>query len=102
MLDSLLLSIRGVEAGDMSGLSAYFINKKMFACIHGAGVAIRLPIAAATDLQFSKANVVPFQPNGKPSSREWVQINHETSADYKNDLELFNSSIEFVKATRSR
>jgi hypothetical protein len=102
MLDTLLLSIRGVEAGDMSGLPAYFINKKMFACIHGAGVAIRLPIATATDLQFSKANVVPFQPNGKPSSREWVQINPESSVDYKNDLELFQSSIEFVKSTRSR
>lgn len=101
MLDSLLLPIRGVEAGDMSGLSAYFINKKMFACIHGAGVAIRLPIAVATDLQFSKASVVPFQPNGKPSSREWIQVNHESSEDYRNDLELFQSSIEFVKATRA-
>lgn len=101
-LDSLLLPIQGVEGSDMSGLSAYFVNKKMFACIHGAGVAIRLPISAATDLQFSKANVVPFQPHGKPSSREWVQINHDDSAEYKNDLELFQSSIEFVKATRSK
>lgn len=102
VLDALLLPIHGVEAGDMSGLSAYFVNKKMFACIHGGGVAIRLPVAAATDLQFSKANVVPFQPNGKPSSREWVQINHEDSTQYKGDLELFQSSIDFVKATRSK
>lgn len=85
----------------MSGLPAYFVNKKMFACIHGSGVAIRLPAATATELQFSKGNVVPFQPNGRPSSREWIQINHDDSADYQKDLELFHSSIEFVKSVKS-
>ena len=85
----------------MSGLPAYFINKKMFACIHGGGVAIRLPVTAATELQFSNRNVVAFQPNGRPSSREWIQINHEDSAEYSKDLGLFQSSVEFVKAARS-
>lgn len=81
----------------MSGLPAYFVRGKMFACIHGSGVAIRLPASTATELQFSKANVVPFQPNGRPSSREWIQINHDDFADYENDLDLFRSSVEFVK-----
>ena len=85
----------------MSGLPAYFVKGKMFACIHGSGVAIRLPASTATELQFSNANVVPFQPNGRPSSREWIQINHDDSADYQKDLELFQSSIEFVKAAKS-
>lgn len=85
----------------MSGLPAYFVNKKMFACIHGSGVAIRLPASIATELQFSKGNVVPFQPNGRPSSSEWIQINHDDSADYQKDLELFHSSIEFVKSVKS-
>jgi hypothetical protein len=101
-IDSLLLTIPSVEAGDMSGLPAYFINRKMFACIHGSGVAIRLPAATATELQFSRDDIVPFQPNGRPSSREWVQINHDDSADYAKDLELFQSSIAFVKAAKSR
>jgi hypothetical protein len=86
----------------MSGLPAYFINRKMFACIHGAGVALRLPASTATELQFSRNDVVAFQPNGRPSSREWIQINHEDSADYTKDLELFRSSIEFVKASKAR
>lgn len=102
VLDSLLLKIPSVEAGDMSGLPAYFINRKMFACIHGSGVAIRLPATTATELQFSRNDVTPFQPNGRPSSREWVQIDHDDSADYANDLELFHSSIAFVKAAKSR
>ena len=85
----------------MSGLPAYFVNKKMFACIHGGGIAIRLPISTATELQFSRGDVGPFQPNGRPSSREWIQINHEDSAEYSKDLGLFQSSVEFVKAARS-
>lgn len=84
----------------MSGMPAYLVNKKMFACIHGGGVAIRLPAATATELQFSNAKVVPFQPNGRPSTREWIQINRDDFADYEQDLELFRSSVEFVKAAR--
>jgi hypothetical protein len=98
VLDSLLLPIRGVEGGQMSGLPAYFVNKRMFACIHGSGVGIRLPAATAANLQFSNQNVFPFQPKGMPSTREWVQLNHENSADYANDMEIFTASIEFVKA----
>lgn len=101
VIDGLLLKIPGVEAGDMSGLSAYFINKKMFACIHGDGIAIRLSIPAATELQFSREDVGAFQPNGRPSSREWVQINRVNPAEYEKDLELFKSSIEIVKAAKT-
>jgi len=61
----------------MSGLPAYFVNKRMFACIHGEGVGVRLPAATAANLQFSNQNVFPFQPKGMPSTREWVQLNHE-------------------------
>jgi hypothetical protein len=100
VLDSLLLQIPGVEAGEMSGLSAYFINKRMFACIHGGGVGIRLPAATAANLQFSNQNVFPFQPKGMPSTREWVQLNHENSADYTKDMDIFVASVEFVKADR--
>lgn len=100
-IDTLLLRIPGVEAGDMSGMPAYFINKKMFACIHGNGVALRVPVATATELQFSRNDVVPFQPNGKASSREWIQVNHESSADYEKDLELFQASVDFVKAAKA-
>ena len=102
VLDALLLAINGVEGGDMSGMSAYFVNKRMFACIHGAGVGIRLPAADAANLQFSNQNVFPFQPKGMPSTREWVQLNHENPADYQKDVELFHASIEFVKGNGKR
>jgi hypothetical protein len=100
VLDILLLQIPGVEAGDMSGLAAYFINKRMFACICNGGVGIRLPASTAANLQFSNQNVFPFQPKGIPSTREWVQLNHEDSASYEQDKDLFLASVEFVKTQR--
>ena len=101
-IDELLLKLPGVSARKINGLDAYFVNDKMFACISGNGIGLRLSVAAATELQFSRDNVVPFQPSGLPSPREWIQIDRADAAEYAKDLELFQSSLEFVKAARSR
>lgn len=101
-LDALLLTLPGVSARTINSLDAYFVTDKMFACISGDGVGLRLPVATATELQFSSANVVPFQPGGMASTREWIQINRADPADYEKDLPLFRASIEFVKAGRTR
>jgi hypothetical protein len=100
VLDALLLKIPGVEAMELSGLQAYLVAKRMFACIHDGGVGIRLPSGDAANLQFSRDDVSAFQPKGRPSSREWIQINHANSADYEKDLEIFKSSIAFVRASK--
>ena len=100
-LDALLLTLPGASARTINSLNAYFVADKMFACISGMGVGLRLPVATATDLQFSKDNVVPFQPGGVASTREWIQINRADAADYEKDLPLFQASIEFVKAGRT-
>ena|SRR5688572_26914358 len=99
-IDALLLRLPGVSAKKINRLDAYFVNDRMFACISGQGIGIRLPAAAATELQFSRDNVVPFQPGGMASSREWVQINRAEAAEYEKDLALFQASIEFVKGGR--
>jgi hypothetical protein len=101
-IDALLLKLPGVCARKITGLDAYFVSDKMFACINGDGVAIRLSAATATDLQFSRNDVVPFQPGGMTSSREWIQIDRSDAAEYEKDLELFQASLEFVKTARSR
>ena len=74
----------------------------MFACISGNGVGLRLPAATATELQFSRDNVVPFQPGGMASSREWIQIDRAEAVEYEKDRELFRTSLEFAKAARIR
>jgi hypothetical protein len=101
-IDALLLKLPGVSARKINGLDAYFVSDKMFACISSGGVGLRLPAATATELQFSRDNVVPFQPGGMTSSREWIQIDRADAAEYEKDLELFRASLEFVKAARTR
>lgn len=75
---------------------------KTFACISGEGIGLRLPAAVATELQFSRNDVVPFQPGGVASTREWIQINCADAADYEKHLALFQASLEFVKTGRVR
>ncbi len=97
-IDALLLKLPGVSARKINGLDAYFVSDRMFACISGQGIGLRLPVAAATELQFSRDNVVPFQPRGLPSSREWIQIDRAEAAEYHKDLAIFQASLDFVKA----
>lgn len=101
-IDALLLKLPGASARKVNALDAYFVSDKMFACINGEGVALRLPAAVATELQFSRDNVEPFQPGGAASSREWIQINRADAAEYEKDLELFQAALEYVKGARSR
>ena len=99
-IDALLLALPNVSARKINGLDAYFVADKMFACISGKGIGLRLPSAVATELQFSRDNVVPFAPGGTASTREWIQIDREDAADYEKDLPLFKDSIDFVKTGR--
>ena len=101
-IDAVLLKLPGASARVINGLDAYYVSDRMFACISGEGVGLRLPAAAATELQFSRNDVVPFQPRGVTSSREWVQVNRADAADYEKDLELFRASLEYVKSGGNR
>jgi hypothetical protein len=99
-IDAVLLKLPNVSARKINGLDAYFVADKMFACISGKGIGLRLPVAVATELQFSRENVVPFQPAGMASTREWIQIDRADAAEYEKDLELFQASLDFVKTGR--
>ena len=67
-----------------------------------SGVGLRLPVATARELQFSRENVVAFQPGGTSSStnKEWIQIDRPDAADCEEDLELFQAAFDFVKSAR--
>ena len=99
-IDALLLKLPGASCRKINGLDAYFVSDKMFACICGEGIALRLPVSTATELQFSRNDVVPFQPGGVASTREWIQINRADVAEYERDFALFQSSLDFVRTGR--
>ena len=102
LIDAVLLRLPGVVAKKINQLDAYFVNDRMFACISASGIGLRLPAVTATELQFSRDDVVPFQPGGVSSTREWIQIDRAEAAAYEKDLPLFQASIDFVKAARGR
>ena len=97
-IDAVLLKLPGVSTRKLKGLHAYFVSDRMFACISGQGVGLRLPVAVARELHFSRGDVVPFQPAGLGATKEWIQIDRENAADYEKDRELFRQSLEFVKS----
>ncbi len=99
-IDALLLKLPGVSTKKINGLDAYFVSDRMFACLSGEGIGVRLPAATAREMQFSRADVVPFQPRGMPATREWIQIERAEAADYEKDLAVFQASIDFVKGGR--
>jgi len=96
-VDAVLLKLPGVSTRKIKGLHAYFVSDRMFACISGQGVGVRLPVAVARELHFSRNDVVPFQPAGLPATKEWIQIDRADAADYEKDLEVFRQSLEFVR-----
>jgi len=102
LIDAVLLKLPGVSTKKIGGLDGYFVNDRMFACISGNALGIRLPVATARELQFSRENVGPFQAGGVAGTKEWVQIERTDAADYAKDLELFQASIDFVKTASSR
>ena len=65
-IDALLLK-PGVVGKKINGLDAYFVGDRMFACISGKGIGLRLPIAVCSELQFSRENVWHSSPRVFPA-----------------------------------
>ncbi|MGZ5085390.1 MAG: hypothetical protein ACXWBZ_18630 [Usitatibacter sp.] len=99
-IDAILLKLPGVVSKKIGGMDGYFVNDRMFACISGNGLGLRLPVATARELQFSRENVVSFQPGGMASTKEWIQIDRADAAEYEKDFELFQAAYDFVKGGR--
>ena len=96
-IDALLLQFPGVKTKKIGGLDGYFVGDRMFACINGEGIGLRVPAATARELQFSRDNVSAFQPAGLPASKEWIQVDRAEAADFEKDREIIQSSFDFVK-----
>lgn len=96
VLDKLLLGYPDVRAGRMFGYPAYYVGRRLSACLYQEGVGIKLPAGTVTRLLDEDPNAIPFQPLGRPKMREWVQINLNHSQDYHAYLPLFEESIRFL------
>ena len=81
----------------MFGYPAYYVNKKLFACLYEDGVGIKVPENLAKEL-VGEEGIIYFQPLGRRKMREWIQINRKHSEEYLKDLEIFEESIKFVSS----
>lgn len=96
---ALLAPDRDVREGHMFGYPAFFVARRMFACVYGDGVGIKVPLKLAAHL-IERGVAIAFRPHGKPAMREWVQINRSCSNDYSADLEVLLAAKRFVCAGR--
>jgi hypothetical protein len=96
-VDSILLKNPIVASGKMFGYPAYYINKRLFACIYEDGVGVKVPEGVAEEL-IGKKGIAHFQPMGRAKMKEWIQINRETPETYLKDTEIFETSIGFVSS----
>ncbi len=97
VLDSFLLEIPIVVTGKMFGYPAYYVNRKLFACVYEDGVGIKVPYERAQEL-IGKEGIIPFIPMGRREMIEWIQINRTQPEEYLKDREIFEESIEYVAA----
>jgi hypothetical protein len=95
VLDDLLLTFPDVQAAVVFGLPCYKVGAGVFATLCEDGVGIKLPLLRASDL-LKKPGFAPFQPFSRNRGKEFVQINHDDSEDYRQDLLLFEESMNYV------
>src|ERR1044072_5421145 len=69
-IDAVLLKLHGVVAKKINRLDAYFVNDRMFACISGEGIGLRLPVATPDHPEFSGDDGGPLQPRGRVRAGE--------------------------------
>ena len=56
---------------------------------------MKVPVEVANEL-IGKKDIVHFQPPGRRKTKEWIQINHGNPEDYVNDIDIFETSMNFV------
>ena len=95
VLSRLLLSRPDVVPGKMFGFPAFYTAGKLFACVYGDGVGLKLPQDTVRQLE-GKPGITPFQPYGKPKMRGWIHIRRHPASTLSKDADLLEASITFV------
>jgi TfoX/Sxy family transcriptional regulator of competence genes len=100
VLDMLLSAVPDATCRTMFGCPAYFIDGKMFACVYGDSLAMKLPEDFANDL-LSAGRATAFQPYDKAPMRERVQIDRADPPDYRLDLAIIRAAADFARLRKT-
>ncbi len=91
----MLVGMPGVEPGRMFGYPNFKVKGRMFACVYGPGVALKLPESRIAELITERGNL-PFAPRGR-KMKEWVMVTRKDSRSYLRLRDLFRESVEFTR-----
>jgi hypothetical protein len=99
MLRGMFTQDEHIQNGQMMGHPAFYYappgcKRKMFACVWGAGVALKLPQELIDGL-LSEPGCEPFAPMGRPM-RGWLVVHWETAAELSEAEELIRSAASYV------
>ena len=95
VIRDLVADVPTLTEGKMFGLPAFYAAGKLFACVYGEGVGLKLPAERVTAL-LGAPGVDHFRPYGKPSMRQWIHVTRADAEEYAGDLELLLESARFV------
>ena len=98
VIDSMLLDLPGITPAKIFGQPCYKFNGTIFATHYGEGIGIKLPEARVTAL-LALPDFGKFQPFGRDRGPQFVQISHQDSAMYRQDMALFEESMAYAAAT---
>ncbi len=101
VLDKMILANPLVQPGKMFGYPAYFVHKKLFACVYEDAVGIKVPFDYANQ-KLSEDGITHFIPMGRRKMKEWIQINRNQANDYFNDKDVFDVSLNYVLSLTER
>lgn len=87
----------GIRERQMFGCPAFFLDRRMVACVYGNEVGLKLP-SSRVDALLTKATVSPFKPYGK-TMREWVSL-RQAGDDLEALAGLFDEAVAHAEAQR--
>ncbi len=90
-----LVGLPGVREGKMFGVPAFFVGKKLFACVYGDVVGFKVREDLARQL-LEDPRFAPFQPRGRQEMREWVQFSCAPHKEIEGYQDVLLAAYEFV------
>ena len=80
----------------MFGYRAYFVGRRMFACVTDEGVCLRLG-SHLSEKTIASGAASPFRPHGRPM-RGWVEIGVERGDTWLEARDVFLRALTFARA----
>ncbi len=90
-----LLADTDVQARPMFGCPAFFRGGRLFACVYGEEIGLKLPEAQVAEL-LTRSGYEAFTPYGKRPMREWVAV-HTDPSETPSVGELVHEAMTFVR-----